>query len=150
LEREPDLLILDDFDKELENRNNDKHEENSIVNKILSVSDGLFHSKTKIIVTTNMSHTDIDPAIVRPGRCFDIIQIPSLSLEEAKKIWIDTLKQSQESFTESFAGYDSIKQAFLMSEYDKYRFANKTYLKDPSISVRGSYVGNKKTFGFTP
>ena len=150
LEREPDILILDDFDKELENRENDKHDENSIVNKILSVSDGLFHSRTKIVITTNMKHTDIDPAIIRPGRCFDIIQIPALSRDEALDIWLNTLNQNSEDFEESFHDMDVIKQAYLMSEYDKYRFANKNYLSDATISVRNSYVGRKKSFGFAP
>jgi SpoVK/Ycf46/Vps4 family AAA+-type ATPase len=110
VENEHDLLILDDLDSELKNRN-------QFMNQLLSFSDGIFSgNNTKIIITTNQEIKAIDPAVVRPGRCFDFIKLEALSYEEAKTFWIDKLKLPIENFNKVFSPGYKIDQARLMSE----------------------------------
>ena len=145
LSDEPDLLILDDLDDELQPRK--AGNDNAIVNKLLSVSDGIFKINTKIIITTNKGHQNIDAAIIRPGRCFDILNIPVLSNEEARHVWVEILGNVLEDFTKIF-GITNVKQSFLMSEHYKIKKHVCDYLKDDTISVRDQYVKQKSGFGF--
>ena len=145
LSDEPDLLILDDLDDELQPRK--AGNDNAIVNKLLSVSDGIFKINTKIIITTNKGHQNIDSAIIRPGRCFDILNIPVLSNDEARHVWIEILGNTVEDFDRIFHD-TSVKQSFLMSEHYKIKKHASDYLKDNSISVRDQYVKQKSGFGF--
>ncbi|CAH9015554.1 putative AAA family ATPase [Vibrio phage 177E37-1] len=134
---EPDLLILDDLDDELKPRTQGK---NTIMNHMLSFSDGIFPKKTKIIITTNQPNSDIDKAITRPGRCFDILALPRLTADEAMTIWIDTYDRTPEQFTSSFgtlSSDDTISQAALVSEHKRLFISDRPkYLTDPSISIR--------------
>lgn len=147
----PDVLVLDDLDDELQPRTKGRNE---IVNHMLSFSDGLFDLKTKIIITSNQPNTAIDTALVRPGRCFDILSLPQLDQVEAKAIWCGKLGQSEESFVECFGDVTgTISQAFLMSEHKRYaKNGPQPYLLDPSISIRrsvqtGSLVNTEDTSG---
>lgn len=78
LTEEYDLLVLEDADLVLLSRIETKNE---TISKLLNVSDGLVDmSKKKIIITANLDDKrDIDPAIMRPGRCFDMIDFRKLS-----------------------------------------------------------------------
>lgn len=143
---EPDLLILDDLDDELQPRK--AGNDNAIVNKLLSVSDGIFKINTKIIITTNKNHQNIDSAIIRPGRCFDILNIPVLDNNEACDIWVNVLGNTIEDFNKIFENSATIKQSFLMSEHYKIKKHVSDYLKDDKISVRDQYVKQKSSFGF--
>ena len=130
----PDLLILDDLDDELLPRTEGR---NPIVNNLLSFSDGIFDNNTKIIITTNQPNSRIDTALVRPGRCFDILALPQLTIPEAEDIWVNTLKGDLDSFSNSFGGLTVVSQALLMSEYTRWCKLNAPkYLKDPTISIR--------------
>ncbi len=132
----PDVLVLDDLDDELLPRTEGRNE---IVNNILSFSDGLFDVPTKIIITTNVKNTKIDSAIIRPGRCFDILAIPNLSRDQALKVWIEGFEQTEEDFCSIFGTDNSnvISQAALMSEYKRLIKAGvDSYLYDTSISIR--------------
>lgn len=132
----PDVLVLDDLDDELLPRSEGRNE---IVNNILSFSDGLFDVPTKIIITTNVKDTKIDSAIIRPGRCFDILAIPNLTRDQAIKVWLEGFEQTEEDFDTIFGTDDSkvISQAALMSEYKRLIKAGaESYLYDPSISIR--------------
>ena len=145
LSDEPDLLILDDLDDELQPRK--AGSDNAIVNKLLSVSDGIFKINTKIIITTNKGHQNIDSAIIRPGRCFDILNIPVLTNEEALSVWVDVLHNSADDFVKIF-GTSTVKQSFLMSEHQKIKKHVCDYLVYDTISVRDQYVKQKSGFGF--
>jgi ATP-dependent 26S proteasome regulatory subunit len=59
---------------------------NQFVQKFLNVAEGLISNKDKkIILTTNLSSiNDMDQALVRPGRCFDILDFPELNRKEAE------------------------------------------------------------------
>lgn len=132
----PDVLVLDDLDDELLPRTQGR---NDIVNNMLSFSDGLFDVDTKIIITTNQPNTSIDTALIRPGRCFDILALPNLTWEEALSVWLSGFEESQASFVGIF-GADSTKmvsQASLISEYQRFKkTGDAPYLLDTSISIR--------------
>lgn len=135
--REPDLLILDDLDDELKPRVEGKNE---IMNHMLSFSDGIFPKSTKIIVTTNQPNSSIDKAITRPGRCFDILALPQLTVDEAKVIWTGLFDRDSEEFNSSFGAISdraTISQAALVSEHKRLGLTERpAYLLDDSISIR--------------
>ena len=59
-------------------------EGNLSMHRFLNVSSGIVSMKNKkLIFSTNLESTDeIDPALLRPGRCFDIVQFRKLSVPE--------------------------------------------------------------------
>ena len=58
------------------------------MNRFLSVGDGLVTTKgKKIIFSTNLENLDsVDSALIRPGRCFDVLQFGKLKTEQANKL----------------------------------------------------------------
>jgi len=73
-------LVLEDIDINLQSRRNG----NTFMTKLLSGSDGLIKNSKKIIMSTNLSNVnDIDEALLRPGRMFDLLRTRKLSYEEA-------------------------------------------------------------------
>lgn len=81
-----DILIIEDADTILKSRENFG---NHIMTKLLNFSEGLvpISSKKKIVFTTNLeSERDVDPALVRPGRCYDILKFRPLKGEEVGKL----------------------------------------------------------------
>lgn len=77
-------LIVEDADNFLGSRTNG----NDFMHKFLNVGDGLVTTKDKkMIFSTNLpSIKDVDPALVRPGRCFDVIHFDNLTHEQAEKL----------------------------------------------------------------
>jgi ATP-dependent 26S proteasome regulatory subunit len=59
-----------------------------MMHRFLNVGDGLVTTKgKKMIFSTNLpSIRDIDSALIRPGRCFDIVTFGELTKEEAKAL----------------------------------------------------------------
>jgi hypothetical protein len=76
------LLIIEDADKMLTSRS----EGNELMDKLLNASDGLISMQhKKIIFSTNLPNVStIDPALLRQGRCFDILDFRRLTRDEAK------------------------------------------------------------------
>jgi hypothetical protein len=153
-QQQPDLLILDDLDGELSPRTETmKTGEQTIVNQMLSFTNGVFENRTKVIITSNMSAEAIDSALLRPGRCFDILELPHMTEELARDLWINKFSLSELDFQRIFGEYESITQSHFMSEvFRMQKDQSVTYLNDPNISVRNKYISsNKKTsFGFAP
>lgn len=83
------LLIVEDADLLIKSREFDG---NRVMAKLLNISDGvlsLTHGK-KIILSTNLTELgSVDDALLRPGRCHDIINFRKLSFEEANKVRAD-------------------------------------------------------------
>lgn len=77
-----DAIVIEDADDLLTSERGDQ---NKVIAKILNVSDGLIKlPRKKLIFTTNLENVDeIDPAIIRAGRCFDVMEFRSLTAEEA-------------------------------------------------------------------
>ena len=80
-----DVIIIEDADDLL---TSDRGDHNKIIAKILNISDGLIKlPRKKLIFTTNLPKVeDIDPAIIRPGRCFDVMEFRNLTKPEAQTV----------------------------------------------------------------
>lgn len=78
------IMVLEDADNFLGSRN----EGNTVMHKFLNVGDGLITTKNKkLIFSTNLpSVKDIDPALIRPGRCFDVLTFDYLNKTEANDL----------------------------------------------------------------
>lgn len=82
------FLVMEDADNFLAARSDG----NTMMHKFLNVSDGLVSAADKkIVFSTNLPNVrDIDPALVRPGRCFDIIEFRPLTIAEAEAVIEET------------------------------------------------------------
>jgi len=84
IEDDAEVMVLEDSDAFLKSRSDG----NTMMHRFLNVGDGLVTTKgKKMIFSTNLpSIRDIDSALVRPGRCFDIVTFEPLSIESANKL----------------------------------------------------------------
>ena len=84
IEDDAEVMVLEDSDAFLKSRTDG----NTMMHRFLNVGDGLVTTKgKKMIFSTNLpSIRDIDSALIRPGRCFDIVEFKPLSLFDAKKL----------------------------------------------------------------
>lgn len=99
-----DVVIIEDADELLTST---RGEHNKIISKILNVSDGLIKlPKKKLIFTTNLTDVkNIDTAIIRPGRCFDVLEFRKLNRPEIldvcenMKIDIPPVKEKRDTYS---------------------------------------------------
>ena len=140
-EREFDFVLIDDLDYMLTKRSNevqnhDDIKKNIFLNQFLSFTDGVEKSKTKFIITTNQIYDEIDAAVLRKGRLFDIIELRVLKNEEALNIW-KYYELDEKIFHTLFK--NNVLPADLGSEISKRRNkriknATKSYLFEENIS----------------
>lgn len=123
------LIIFDDLDFALGER---KPGEDSFVSNLLSFSDGVFGNKSRIIITTNLEVTDIDKALLRPGRCFDFLVLNALTAKEAIELWTGTLGMDKDLIDPAWLKVPTVTQAALMSQYLRIKTNNRerTYIKN--------------------
>lgn len=118
-------LILEDVDIALRKRT----EGNGAMSTLLNSADGIVREKAKIVISTNLENlNDIDPALLRPGRCYSAIHFRELSEEEA----IAACKEANVPFDESKVIDGKVSLASIL---------NPVLLID---------VPPKKSFGFAP
>lgn len=84
IEGDASIFIIEDADLFLKSR----QEGNTMMHKFLNVGDGLVSTKEKkMIFSTNLpSVREIDPALIRAGRCYDIVEFRNLTIDEATKL----------------------------------------------------------------
>jgi hypothetical protein len=84
IEDDAEIMVLEDSDAFLKSRSDG----NTMMHRFLNVGDGLVTTKgKKMIFSTNLpSIRDIDSALVRPGRCFDIVTFDVLTAVDAKSL----------------------------------------------------------------
>jgi SpoVK/Ycf46/Vps4 family AAA+-type ATPase len=84
IEDDAEVMVLEDSDAFLKSRSDG----NTMMHRFLNVGDGLVTTKgKKMIFSTNLpSIRDIDSALIRPGRCFDIVEFKPLNLSDAKNL----------------------------------------------------------------
>ena len=84
IEDDAEVMVLEDSDAFLKSRSDG----NTMMHRFLNVGDGLVTTKgKKMIFSTNLpSIRDIDSALVRPGRCFDILTFGELNVEQANDL----------------------------------------------------------------
>lgn len=151
----PDFCIIDDLDYMLTKRDSevmsgeDQHK-NKFLNHFLSYTDGVEKHKTKFIITTNQSYADIDSALLRKGRLFDILELRHLTSSESLAIWEDN-GLNAEQFNIVFGGNESILPADLGSEINKrlnkrIKTATQSYCKEEGIS-KVQKAGRAKKIG---
>lgn len=82
IEDDSGVMVIEDADNFLKSRSDG----NSMMHRFLNVGDGLISMKNKkMIFSTNLpSISDVDPALVRPGRCFDVVTFENYTVEQAK------------------------------------------------------------------
>ena len=78
------FMVLEDADAFLTSRNDG----NTIMHKMLNVSDGLISTRgKKFIFSTNLpSLRDVDAALLRPGRCYGVLNFEMLDGAQAQKL----------------------------------------------------------------
>lgn len=145
----PDFVIIDDLDNMLTTREADilSQEDvlkNKFMNQFLSFTDGIEKRKTKFIITTNQNYRDIDSAVLREGRLFDIIEMRSLTKEEALDIWVSE-GISEEHFDKLQLG-NKCSAAQLGGYIYKHLHKNgdKSYLKEDGISKSNDVKNRRK------
>ena len=81
IEGDRNVMVIEDADNFLGARTDG----NDFMHKFLNVGDGLVTAMNKkMIFSTNLpSIKDIDPALIRPGRCFDIVHFDTLTQDQA-------------------------------------------------------------------
>lgn len=84
LESSSDCFVIEDSDNLIYKR----EQGNNFVHKFLNLGDGLItKSGKKLILSTNITSTDeIDSALIRPGRCFDVLQFNKLTPDQARNL----------------------------------------------------------------
>lgn len=117
-----DIVIIDDLDYMLTRRDaevntSDDVRKNAFLNQFLSFTDGVEKSHTKFIITTNQGFKDIDSALLRKGRLFDIIELRRLDRDESLLIW-EQSGLSVDEFNITFSTHE-ILPAVLGSEISK-------------------------------
>lgn len=78
------IMVIEDADNFLRSRSDG----NDIMHKFLNVGDGLVTTKNKkMIFSTNLpSVRNVDSALIRPGRCFDVIEFTALNRVNAQAL----------------------------------------------------------------
>lgn len=84
IEDDAGVMVLEDSDTFLKARTDG----NTMMHRFLNVGDGLVTTKgKKMIFSTNLpSIRDIDSALVRPGRCFDVLHFDMLIQSDANNL----------------------------------------------------------------
>lgn len=84
IEDDVGVMVIEDADNFLKSRS----EGNTMMHRFLNVGDGLISMRgKKMIFSTNLpSIRDVDAALIRPGRCFDIVTFDNYTTEQAKKL----------------------------------------------------------------
>lgn len=91
---EHNLLVVEDADREMASR----EDGNAVMDKFLNVSDGLVsRPNKKIIFTTNLrSLSGIDSALLREGRCFEVLDFRLLTHPEACQVFQEVHKEESQ------------------------------------------------------
>lgn len=144
------VVFLDDADYCLTSRKNQVSTQqdiskNKFLSQLLSYTDGIVRNNTKFIITTNIEMSDIDAAVLRKGRTFEILRLRKLKRQEAIEIWKSyELSESVFPFDSSFK---EITASDLGSEISKYTndkmSSRKKYIFEEGISILNK-VGSKK------
>jgi ATPase family associated with various cellular activities (AAA) len=79
-----DAFVIEDADHMLMARTNGNHD----LHRFLAIADGVVRAQgRKIIFTTNLPNIgDLDEALLRPGRCFQVIRTRLLNCEEVDRL----------------------------------------------------------------
>ena len=146
-----DYILLDDLDYMISPRKQNVSNElevrsSKFVSQLLSFTDGIIANNTKFILTSNKESKEIDKALMRSGRMFDILSFRQLSYKEAFSIFKKNIKGKDILFENEFKSRDKISQADLGSfiHLIKINGKKKSYLKEKDISILNISKEEKK------
>ena len=105
-----DALILEDIDFNLKSR---KHG-NTFMYKLLGASDGFIKNlNKKIILSTNLPNiSETDDALLRKGRCYDVLKMQKLTTAQAELL----LKKIKPEGHKPLPKNDASLQAYTLAE----------------------------------
>jgi len=148
----PDVVVLDDIEFFLTHRSANvaselDNQKNKFISNLLSTTDGVFDKtkKTKFIITTNLSVDELDTALLRKGRMFDILKLRTLTFDEAKHVW-DAYALEQ-SFEQYFTAKNDMSEKYISAAEigsivsrlkrvkTKEQEKDTSYLLEPGISI---------------
>lgn len=94
IEDDTRFLIMEDADSFLQSR----QDGNTMMHRFLNVSDGLISAADKkLVFSTNLPNVrDIDSALLREGRCFDVVEFRPLTRAEAKDVFKEVGRDESE------------------------------------------------------
>jgi SpoVK/Ycf46/Vps4 family AAA+-type ATPase len=153
-----DFVILDDLDYMLLPRTKEVNSEIDInrskfISQLLSFTDGIIPSTTKFIITSNKTNEDVDPALLREGRMFAILQFRNLSYKESLNILKNQTKNKKiiKSFKKEFKGKNEISPSKLGSFIFQLKFKKdrENFLEENNINLTEEAKENQdKAYGF--
>ncbi|ADU96222.1 AAA ATPase central domain protein [Thermovibrio ammonificans HB-1] len=128
-----DVVVLDDLET-LTLKRGANEEITNLISTILSATDSFIPKRAKVIISTNRPLKEIDPALLRPGRLFDLLELP-----EVERGFIEKLAEKRPEFKRATVLFEKIDRVPIAKvvEYIKGE-RRRNYLKDPSISKRES------------
>ena len=152
------LIFLDDADNCLLPRDSEVYttedaNRKKFISQLLSFTDGIGENNTKIIITTNRSVDNIDVAVLRRGRTFDILEMQTLSFQEGLDIWLEN-DLLEEEYNEMFKDKHDIIPSELGAEISlkvKLRESDEEigdYLLRDGVSLIHSYRNRKNKISF--
>jgi hypothetical protein len=113
------ILLLEDSDTFIKSRDTG----NSLMKKFLNTADGICANiNKKIIFTTNLPNiNDVDPALIRAGRCYDVIHFRKLTIDELKalnnKLGVDKEIREEMTIAEYFSPTPVIVQEVITQKF---------------------------------
>lgn len=98
------IFIVEDADNILVSREDSNMNE---IASLLNLGDGLFGTlfNLKVVATTNARKINIDPALLRNGRCCKYIEIGAIDKEQSNKIYKRLVKDETKSLPEKVSQY---------------------------------------------
>jgi GTPase SAR1 family protein len=139
------LVFLDDTDYSITSRQKQINgvedlTKNKFLSQLLSFTDGITKNNTKFIITTNIEVDDIDTAVLRKGRTFDILRLRYLNEEEARTIWKKQGFELEHYFDNIVEGDVPACDLGSAINKEKIRLQNgsskqQSYLKEDGISI---------------
>lgn len=78
-----EVFIFEDADELIKERNKG----NDMMSLLLNKADGILSNNIKLVISTNLTSVkSIDPALIRPGRCFKVLQFKKLTPIQAQAV----------------------------------------------------------------
>ncbi|NPA40366.1 MAG: AAA family ATPase [Thermodesulfobacteria bacterium] len=94
------VFVFDDLDFSSELIRKNREEIADFVSLILSASDGVVPTRNKLIFTTNQLVEEIDPALLRPGRVFDVVHLKPIKRKDLPEKWKDKAQSEEVTIAE--------------------------------------------------
>lgn len=94
------IMITEDSDKMVMRRT----EGNATMSALLNATAGIVQRDSKLIISTNLSSTrTVDEALLRPGRCYKILEFGTLTVEQANAVRV-SMGKTEVAFPSTSSG----------------------------------------------